>query len=235
MNHAWALVGPLSLAVARLFGILRAHVLLRHVTGVAWWAISAVLAIGLSPLVLASTSTEPTGGIEWVALVVLEFGLGTVLGTVLSFPGHAVIGSAQLVGIATLQGPRQKTMAAMVLLVAASLGWALSLHHALFETVVELARQFPVADIESWGRALDPANLPRLAHGLCVLALALATPVLLTAAVADAALRLTGQSGEQDWTASLRPWVITAGALIALGASWSAFPQVWGHAALIGS
>lgn len=235
MSEAWVLLGPLSLAFARVFGMLRAHVLLRQVAGPTWWAISAVLALGLSPLVVGSIVVQPLAPLEWFALLALEFGLGTVLGMVLSFPGHAVIGSAQVVGLAALQGPRQKTVAALVVLVAACLGWALSLHHALLETVVELARQFPVASVESWTAALSPSNLPRLAHGLCVLAFALATPVLLTAAVADAALRATAPAGSHDWTAALQPWVTTSAAIVALGASWSAFPAVWGHAAFVAS
>lgn len=233
MNEAWAVLGPLLLAVARLFGILRAHVLLRRVAGPAWWAIAAVLAVGLSPLVVGTIAVEESLGIlEWVGLTLLEFGLGTVLGIVLSFPAHAVLGAAQVTSLAALQGPGQKTLAALVVLVAACLGWALSLHHALLHAVIELANQFPVADMQAWTTAVSGDNLPRLIHGLCVLALALATPVLLTAAVIDAALRLTAHTGGADLGEAIRPWTITAGSLIALGASWSAFPHVWGLASL---
>ena len=135
--------------------------------------------------VTGSIEVEALGVYEWVGLALLEFGLGTVLGMIVSFPGHAVLGAAQVTSFAALQGPRQKTVAALVVLMAACLGWALSLHHALLHAVLELAQRFPVADVGAWSLAVSGDGLARLIHGLCLLALALATPVLLTAAVID--------------------------------------------------
>ena len=80
-----------------------------------------------------------------------------------------------------------------------------------------------------WAKDELTTDVIAAAYAMTVLALALATPVLLTVAVADLATRLLGRGSDPAGALmdALRPWLRTAGALIALGASWAAYPEAW--------
>jgi hypothetical protein len=51
--------------------------------------------------------------------------------------------------------------------------------------------------------------------------------VLLTSATLDLGLRLTARGVAVPMMDALRPWLVAAAALIALGAAWAAYPEAW--------
>ena len=100
----------------------------------------------------------------------------------------------------------------------------------------DLWTAWPPGDLEAWGTAAEALPVARLAHALTLLALTLATPALLAAAVAELSVRLWGRGpvGLTPVVTTLAPWLRVAAALVATGASWAAYDVVWAERALMG-
>ncbi len=229
MNTAAAIV----LGVLRLWAILRQQVLWREMCGPVWEACAAAFAIlfalGLpSSNVIADTFSLTTFGL----LAACELALGSILGALVSLPGHAVLGALQTSG-QTLWVPPQTGFRLWGTCLTGLCGVALGLHHPLLAALLDLQMYWPIGHPEHWLVAASATDLLGevigAAHHTVLLSLSLATPVLLCAAIFDLTLRLLAR-GSGPWvfgSAALRPWIVWATATVALAASWAAYPGAW--------
>jgi flagellar biosynthesis protein FliR len=131
--------------------------------------------------------------------------------------------------------PRPLVGLGVAIALATALG--IGLHRPLVLAIVETFGVFSLGEPQQWLALTTVLGTPwllRALHGALLLALALATPVLLTAAVVEVALGLVGQGPGPAAVvmAAVRPWLRTAGGLVALGASWAAYGAVWAGTAL---
>ena len=211
------------LAALRTFAILRAQALWRTAVGVSWPFVAAGLALVLAPAVAGPSAPQlswTTAGIELL--------VGTAIGIVVSLPGWALLGAATASATALRVAPKPMLAltVAFVLAVALSLGLHRPLLFALRET----------GQMGAWAIAGDASWIvvARSLHAMTLLALALATPVLLCLAVAHLTLSWLGRgpAGFAPVADAVTPWIGAAGALVALGASWQAYGAIWAHAAL---
>jgi type III secretory pathway component EscT len=219
----------------RLFGVLAVQPHWRRVLGGWWWPVSAVLALALVPAVapaIVGDAVVARTTTDWIALGLLELLLGAVIGGLVGLPGYALIGALDGSGRALglhAGGSRVMTGLGLALVLGGAL--ALDLHRPLLVGLVSTFDAWALAQPAAWIE-LSTDGLARTvvaARGMLVLALALATPVLLTVAVVDLGLRLLGRgpTPAEPITEAVRPWLRTAAALVALGASWSTFPDAW--------
>lgn len=221
--------GPLAgltWAAARLFGLLRAQVSWRAAVGPAWEAVAAVLALALA-LALAPAVLRPVPLAELLLVGACELLLGSVVGAVFSLSGQALLGAAGQ-SARTLQVPRSG-LPLLLVVGGAAAGLAADLHRPLLLGLRGLMDVWRVGAPTSWatGEVSQPVAA---AHAATVLALALATPVLLAAAVVDLAMRLATRGVALAAFDALRPWLVTVAASMALGAAWGAYPEAWGRA-----
>ena len=230
-----ALLPGLALVVVRLWAVLRAQVLWRAAVGPLWPVLAAGLAVAMAPLVRPPALVPGPDPGEWVLALGLELAAGTAWGIVVSLPANAVIG-AGLSAARILRAP-PRPLAALAVAVATATALALGLHHPLLEGLVASTEVLPVGD-PSAAVALSGAEgltwAIRGATALTLLGLALATPVLLCAAVVDVALGAVA-AGPRPAAAVVDPvrrWARAALALVALGASWAAYGEVWARAVL---
>jgi hypothetical protein len=116
------------------------------------------------------------------------------------------------------------------LALAASLG--LGIHRPLLVALRDLSVIWPPGAPQLWSLPLDWPDVALAAHDMTLLGLALATPVLLGAAVADLMSRLLGRGGGAAGALSeaMGPWLRTSLAFLALAASWDAYPEAWARA-----
>lgn len=216
----------------RLFAILRAQVLWRHAVGPLWWLVAA----GLSGLVGLGGLATPVGAAPphdvGILDVVFELLLGTVLGIVASLPGFALVGAAA--ASAAPFGAAARSLAALFVILTLAIAMALGLHQALLRVALDTAAAFAVGEPHAWVARADALVLARAAHAMLVLALALATPVLLVAAIAEVCLRVVGRgpAGSESPSATSSAIVRGAAALVALGAAWQAYGRAWAEAAV---
>jgi flagellar biosynthesis protein FliR len=230
-----AAVVTFVLALARLSAIAWTQVLWRTV--VPGWG---VVAVGLSAIVALTVrapegTTLPAGGTLLLVLAALEVMLGLVIGLLAALPGYALLGATSVSawGLRTARGPLTHLGVCLSLAVALGLGLHRPLLGALLETFAVLPLADPGAWLHVWG-AQGGLLVVRGAHAMLVLALALATPVLLTAAVADLVVRLVA-AGPGPVSIALGPlegWLRVAAGVLALGASWAAYGHVWAEAAV---
>ena len=214
------------LATARLTAILWVQVLWRRAVP-AWSLLALGLSMTLATLVPVA-EPEPLG--ELVVLGAFEVLLGLVIGLLVTLPGHALLGAmgASALVLRTPVKPLARLCVSLTLASALGLGLHRPLLGTLLETFVVLPLAEPTQWIEHWV-ASGAGPLVRAAHAMLVLALALATPVLLMAAVADLATRSIGR-GPGPVAAVVAPlevWLRAAGGIVALGASWAAYSHVW--------
>lgn len=221
-----ALAGWAWLAL-RLLAILRAQTLWREVVGgPTWWAIAGALAAVLA----AAWSPGRAAAVPWSLWLLgalFEVLLGAVLGALVSLPGEAALGAARQSSVALGLG-RSRAFAALHLALAGSLAAALALHRPLLTGLRSLATRWPVGDPGLWTIDLELSVVVTSMHDATLLALALATPVLLTAAIVELALALGAAFGPfaAPLTAA-RPVLVAAAALTALGAAWAVHPEAW--------
>jgi flagellar biosynthesis protein FliR len=170
----------------------------------------------------------------WAALAGWELVVGTLLGALVSLPGYAVLGAGSTVALVTRSGAAPVTGLAVAVTTMAAL--ALALHRPLLLGLVGSFEALPLGEpmtiLGTGANALQ--SLGRALQVVTVLALALATPVLLTAMVVDVGLALLGRGPEAivPATEAMRAWARSALALIALGASWAAYAEAWSRAAM---
>lgn len=216
----------------RLWALLRQQVLWREVCGPVW----EVCALGLAGLVALGLGTTHEFAyamsfdlVDWVWLALFEVVFGTVVGALVSLPGHAVLGALEASG-AALGTPTATGWRLLGCCVTGLCGLSLGVHRPLLAALVDLQAYWPVGHPQSWltFSGLGGEVITKAHHGL-LLSLALATPVLLCAAVFDLSQRLLAR-GSGPWQASmeaLRPWLMWASAVVALAASWAAYPGAW--------
>jgi hypothetical protein len=118
------------------------------------------------------------------------------------------------------------------LLVAASLaaGLSLGLHRPLLAGLLASFERFELASASAWIPTLGfGAWLGEQLAMVTVLALALATPVLLTRTLVELAAASLGRTGFEasSLLEVFSPALRLAAALIALGAAWSAYPEAF--------
>ncbi len=211
------------LAALRTFAILRAQVLWRTAVGGTWPFVSAGLALALAPTVAA-----PSGpALSW-ASAGTELLVGTAIGIVVSLPGWALIGGATANASALRVAPKPLLAATVAFVLAVAL--ALDLHQPLLLGLRESGQVGAVAIASDVTWML----VARAVHAMTLLALSLATPVLLCLAVAHLTLSWLGRgpAAMGPVADTLTPWIGAAGALVALGASWQAYGAIWAGAAL---
>ena len=224
-----------SLVILRAWAILRAQILWSTAIGRLWWVIAAALALVTAPLGVAASAPAsiPTSVVGFALAAVAELLLGTAIGTVASLPGYALVGSATASAKVLRVGSRPFVALTLALVLASSL--ALGLHRPLLTALAGLGTLLPVGDPAAWVDLLRSGALATLGRGLTallVLSLAFATPVLLTAVIVDLAVGVVrgGPAPADDTLRPLQHWARFAAVLVALGASWAAFPAAWGRA-----
>jgi flagellar biosynthesis protein FliR len=214
-------LGAWILVAVRVFAILRAQVLWQATVG-AWWT---VVAAGLA-LVLAPGLADAAGPVELsLTAVAIEALVGTAIGVVVSLPGWALIGGSATSAAVLRTTPGPMVGLAVALVAATSL--ALDLHQPL---LVSLSASVETIPPGTFAIAYDASSLAQAVHASVVLALSLATPVLLAALVAEVAMAGVGAGPAPAGPQAAAPWLRTAAALVALGASWQAYAIVWAHA-----
>jgi len=216
----------------RLGALLLVQVPWLRLIGPLWIPIAAVLALSLSLSLALSLSLPPAASlVDTPTLVrgaIFELLFGGLAGLLLGAPGHALLGAAGASGRALelRRGAWEPLLITLVLCLCLGLG----LHRPLLLGLREFALLAPPGAglQEATGlllHGLRPTVLAGAAAHLLFLSLALATPVLLSKAVVELAAGLIEPPGEP------RPgtgrWLAAAAALLALCASWSAYPQAW--------
>lgn len=222
--QAWLGVGLVAL---RWWALLQVQALWRAAVGPWWTAVSAGLAVGLA------VGTGAWGVVPrvdpWIAALA-ELCLGGLVGLVVALPGHAVLGaagaSARVLGVAP--GPWR----ALVLAIVGATAIGLQLHRPLLLGAQGTFEAWAVGDPLAWGAVEVPVG--RLAHGLALVALTLATPAMLAGALGELVLRVAGaRAGAAGaMLEGAAPWLRVAGAAVATGASWAAYDAVWAARAL---
>lgn len=228
------------LAAARLFGLLRAQAAPRAAMGPTWALMSAALALLLAPLLIRGGSGPvELGGVGLLLAVGFELLLGTVLGAFVALAGHALIGGAQVSASTLLPAEHRGGLVLLTVCLGLGLGLGLGMHRPLLAALADLGGRFPLGDPVGWlapdagGAGLE--HVVAAARSATVLALALATPVLLVHLVLEALTGLAaGRSGGpvssgRDATELVGGWVRVALCLLALSAAWLTFPEAWGR------
>lgn len=213
----------------RLFALLRAQAIWREAAGGAWWAIAGALAIVLA----AAWGPAGAAAVPWHAWLVgacFEVLLGAVIGALVSLPGEAALGAARQSAVSLGLG-RARAFAALQLALAGSLALGLALHRPPLTALRSVATRWPVGDPATWQADVDVAAVIAAAHDATLLALGLATPVLLTVAIVELALALAAPRGPlASLAGAVRPWLVASAALVALSAAWATHPEAWSRA-----
>ncbi len=228
-------------ATVRLWAILRLQVLWRGLAGAQWNLVSGALALSLALLLmpLARLPEAWPGAATLIVGVGFEFLLGTVVGLWVALPGHAAIGagavSGEGLGLQSSEAWRYLWTALTLVL-----GLAMGAHRAALQALGTTLARWPIFTPDAIWDSSRPgfvayadlaADLGLAMHAATLLALALATPVLLVRAVMAPAMwaMLRGPGGVVGLDV-LRPWIVAAAALVALGAAWMSFPEAWAMA-----
>lgn len=234
MNELLELGGAWGLAAVRVFGVLVVQPHWRRVVGPWWPVVAAALALVLAP-VLATGVDAPRAVPDWIVAALLELGLGLAIGLLAALPAHAALGAADVSGRGVgLPAGALAPFSALWLACLVVFSLELELHRPLVSSLAATTGPWPIGAAHAWLAvgSIGPGEIAAAAHAWTLLALTLATPVLLAAAVADLGVRLMtrGPGAAEPVGAALVPWVRTAAALVALGASWSARPEAWAGA-----
>jgi hypothetical protein len=218
LDAAWIL------AAVRIFAILRAQSPWRAAAGPVWPVVAAGFAVMLAPAVLPGA--QVTASLTISALLT-EALLGTALGIVVALPGWALLGASAASASALRTSPGAWVGLSVALVGGTAL--ALGIHQPLLLALRGTMQTIPLGTATL---AVSAADLAHLLHAMTVLALALSTPVLLTAAVAELAVRAVSQGplAATPLASASAPWLRTGAALVALGASWQAYGATWAQA-----
>lgn len=236
-----ALAVPLVLAAARGWACLRVQASWRRAIGPVWEWIAAAVALVVAGLALARGQLEqgvPAGVSELIVALLLELGLGTVIGLLVSLPGWALVGASEhsegALGIAALDREGEGGALTRVV-VAASLcaGLSLGLHAPLLAGLLGIFDRFALAQPSAWlgglSGGLSALGVAEAAAAMTTLALALVTPVLLAQALVQLCLVSLGRAdaGAAELASVLGSGLRLGAALLALGAAWSAYPEAF--------
>jgi hypothetical protein len=224
-----------ALASARVWALLRVQASWRRAIGPSWGWIAAALAVLVAGLALVRGQlAAPVVSDVYVLGVALGFELllGSVIGLAASLPGWALIGAAaQSERALGVHADAAGSFGALLVTASLAAGLSLGLHAPLVAGLLGLFDRFVLATPSEWAPTLTllPAWLIEQVAGISVLALALATPVLLTRALVQLCVVSLGRgmSGSADLMAALAPGLRLATALVALGAAWSVYPEAF--------
>lgn len=218
----------LSWGALRLFGLLRAQALWRDAIGPLWEGVAAGLAVCIALVVVPAAAPESVPLMRWLLIAACELLLGSLLGVMLSLPGTALLGAAGQ-SAAGLQLPRGRSMSLMLLVACLAGGLLAGVHRPLLLSLRDILGVWPVGAPARWlpGLPMLASWVASAGHACLVLALTLATPVLLSAATLDLGLRLATRGVVAPVVELLRPWLVVVAALVSLGAAWAAYPQAW--------
>jgi type III secretory pathway component EscT len=224
----------LLLASARVWALLRVQASWRAVLGRRWELIAAALAVLVAGSMIAAgrlTALELDGLGSLAVALLFELALGSVIGLAVSLPGWALVGAAaQSEHALELRSDEPSTLS--ILLIAASLaaGLSLGLHGPLLAGLLASFERFELASASTWLIApeLGAWLIEQLAM-ITSLALALATPVLLTWTLIELGAASLGRVGFEPaaLSSAITPALRLASALVALGAAWSAYPEAF--------
>jgi len=224
------------LASARIWALLRVQASWRAALGWRWDWIAAGVAVSVAGIALVRGQLggfELDGVAPLVAALGFELVLGSVIGLAVSLPGWALVGAAHEseanLEVRGLSGAG--SVASLVVVATLAAGLSLGLHRPLLAGLLGSFDRFALASPRAWALAIEP-GLPWLIDalvGVTALALALATPVLLTRVLVELGVASLARAGFEaaSLTAAITPGLRLAAALVALGAAWSAYPEAF--------
>ncbi|NVB36793.1 hypothetical protein G6O69_03040 [Pseudenhygromyxa sp. WMMC2535] len=226
-----------GLASARLWALLRVQPSWRAILGRRWEWCAAALAVSLALGPALSASAEvpelPASLLGAGVAVGFELLLGGVLGLIGALGGWALIGAAgqSEAGLGVGAGEGQGSLATALIAASLAAGLSLGVHVPALRAGLGLFARFELGAPQRWALSLElgrAALLPAVVEA-SVLAVALATPVLLTRALVDLVVGALARGPEPSATliAAVLPGLRAAAALIALGAAWSVAPQAF--------
>lgn len=235
-----------ALGATRLFGVLVVHPWFRRAAGWSWTFVAGALAVvlagawvgsGVAPWSPDALSAWVGGGALGVAFA-LEFGLGALFGLVIALPGFAVDAAASLARPTSVSGDDgvrvDDGLGTLVSAAALAGVMGLGLHQVWLAGLAEVFDGIALGDPAAWiERSADASgrDLALRAHGVVVLALALAAPWWLTRAVVSVAGALVA-SASPVFEAARRgaePALVASLGLLSLFAALWAFPAAWGR------
>lgn len=222
------------LLAVRWFVVLRLQPHWSHALGRLWWPVALGLAISVA------AASDPLGvelasPSDWAVAVAGELLLGAGLGVVVSLPGYALLGgaAASAGALRTMPTPMVRMVVSAALVAALSL----RLHHPALVVARDQADALPPGRPELWLPSIAELmhSLPAQLDSMLLLALTLATPVLLSVVVLRSAVALVGAgpAAAKPLSDAVGPALATAGALLALAVSWSVYPVGWARAAAV--
>ncbi len=222
-----------SLLALRWFVVLRVQPHWTAAVGPLWWPVAAAIAVGLgasaeaSPVVLESASA-------WISAVAMELLLGAGIGILASLPAYALLGGATASAAALRTTPAPLVRMSVSGALVAAL--CLRLHHPALVVLRDQATLLPPARPELWlpGVSELPGILAVHLDGMLMLALTLATPVLLTVVILRAVGSVVGSGPavSRPISGGVAPALATIGALMAFAASWAVYPVGWARSAV---
>lgn len=228
----WGALQLAALLGLRVIAIVRVQPAWRATLGVALLPVAVVtamvVAVAATPRLLGAAVLAPS---EWWIAAAIEVVLGTVIGHALALLGHVVVGHGTVGAIALRVPPGPWTALVLALAGAAAIG--LGLHRPLVGALVDLAVLAPPGDpLALLGGISLGDRVVGLVVDATVLALALATPVLLPAVTVElvAAALARGPGAAALVGPALAPLVRMGAVLIALAAAWSIALVRWAEA-----
>ncbi|MFO7561657.1 MAG: flagellar biosynthetic protein FliR [Enhygromyxa sp.] len=224
----------LVLASARIWALLRVQASWQAALGRRWEWIAAALAVSVTVLLAGAGRIAPVELDGFGSLVIalgFELALGSVIGLAASLPGWALVGAAaQSEQGLELRGSSPGTLAALLVSASLAAGLSLGLHRPLLAGLFASFDRFALAEASTWlpGPELGAWLIGQLAM-ITALALALATPVLLTRALIEIGVASLGRVGFEaaSLCRAITPALRLGAALVALGAAWSAYPEAF--------
>lgn len=228
-----ALAWTLLLAGVRAWALLRVQIAARSLVGPSWEAIAAALALVIAGVALLGRGVvePPAAWPDALALLALELLLGSVLGSIVALPGWALCGAAEQAELELVGEGRSASLSTLLIAGSLAAALALGLHRPLLAALVGTYEWLPLGEPLAWSGAVELGivELPALLARATSLALALATPVLLTRMIVAVGVEALGRGSDLDASllAALAPGLRFAAASLALAASWSAYPHAW--------
>lgn len=226
------LAGALLLAL-RWFVALRLQPHWAVAVGPLWWPAAFAVAVGVA----ASMDAPPVlldSGSSWAFAIGAEVLLGAGLGVFASLPAYALLGgaTASAAALRTVPTPLVRMSVSGALLAAL----CLRLHHPALVVLRDQAQILPPARPDLWIPSLAglPSVLAVHLDGMLMLALTLATPVLLTVVILQSAAAIVGAGPavSRPVCGTVAPVLATLGALMAFAASWAVYPSGWARSAM---